>query len=91
MPLFGKKKDVKIEALIEKQQKELDEQNKKNEEELKKLSESLEKHQQALAKPVKTEAETRKELEDELNALGGRKRKTRSRKLRRKKTLKQRK
>ena len=88
MPLFnfGKKKDVKIEEIIAKQQKELDEQNKKNEEELKKLSESLEKHQKALAKPL-----SNKELEDELNALGGRKRKTRSRKLRRRKTLKQRK
>ena len=89
MPLFGKKKDVKIEQLIAKQQKELDEQNKKNEEELKKLSESLEKHQKALAKPVVNSSN--KELEDELNALGGRKRKTRSRKLRRRKTLKQRK
>jgi hypothetical protein len=88
MPLFnfGKKKDVKIEEIIAKQQKELNEQNKKNEEELKKLSESLEKHQKALAKPL-----SNKELEDELNALGGRKRKTRSRKLRRRKTLKQRK
>ena len=98
MPLFNfKKKDQKIEEVIAKQQKELDEQNKKNEEELKKLEESLKKHQQALAKPLKTEAkteaETRKELEDELAALkldGGRKRKTRSRKLRRRQTLKQR-
>jgi uncharacterized damage-inducible protein DinB len=88
MPLFnfGKKKEQKIEELIAKQQKELDEQNKKNEEELKKLSESLKKHQKALAKSLSD-----KDLEDELNALGGRRRKTRSRKLRRRKTLKQRK
>jgi hypothetical protein len=82
MPLFGKKSDCEAQLAL----------SLKNFEELQKQHEKLmDDYIELKGKSLGNSSPSDSDLEAELNALGGRKRKTRSRKLRRRKTLKQRK
>jgi hypothetical protein len=82
MPLFGKKSDCEAQLAISLQ----------NFEKLQKEHEKLmDDYIELKGKSLGNSSPSDSDLEAELNALGGRKRKTRSRKLRRRKTLKQRK
>lgn len=82
MPLFGKKSDCEAQLAV----------SLKNFEELQKQHEKLmDDYIELKGKSLGNSSPSDSDLEAELNALGGRKRKTRSRKLRRRKTLKQRK
>ena len=81
MPLFGKKSDCEAQLAISLQ----------NFEKLQKEHEKLmDDYIELKGKSLGNSSPSDSDLEAELNALGGRKRKTRSRKLRRRKTLKQR-
>jgi hypothetical protein len=82
MPLFGKKSDCEAQLAISLQ----------NFEKLQKEHEKLmDDYIKLKGKSLGNSSPSDSDLEAELNALGGRKRKTSSRKLRRRKTLKQRK
>ena len=82
MPIFGKKSDCEAQLAV----------SLKNFEELQKKHDKLmDDYIELKGKSLGNSSPSDSDLEAELNALGGRKQKTRSRKLRRRKTLKQRK
>lgn len=82
MPIFGKKSDCEAKLAV----------SLKNFEELQKKHDKLmDDYIELKGKSLGNSSPSDSDLEAELNALGGRKQKTRSRKLRRRKTLKQRK